>query len=63
MRFPGHILKQQLREGDREIKRVREKEEGGGKNLPRGISAFQRTQVLFNPPGLHIPQPLGIEES
>lgn len=35
----------------------------GGGDLPRAISHLQRTQVLFNPSGLHIPQPLGIEES
>lgn len=43
-------------------KRVRKKEVRGG-NLPCGISDLQYTQVLFNPSGLHIPQPLGIEES
>lgn len=62
MHFPGHILKQQLSAGDREKKRVREKEERR-ENLPCGISDLQHTQVLFNPSGLHIPQPLGIEES
>lgn len=43
-------------------KEVREKEVREG-NLPCGISDLQHTQVLFNPSGLHIPQPLGIEES
>lgn len=33
-----------------------------GGNLPWGVSDLQRIQVLFNPSGLHIPQPLGIEE-
>lgn len=60
LHFPGHILKQQLTEGDGEIKRVRE---GKGGNLPGGVSDLQHIQVLFNPSGLHIPQPLGIEES
>lgn len=56
------MLKQQLGRGDKEIKRVREKEKEG-KNLPGGMSDLQNTQVLLNPSGLHIPQPLGIEES
>lgn len=43
-------------------KKVREKEVRG-ENLSCGISDLQHTQVLFNPSGLHIPQPLGIEES
>lgn len=63
MHFPGHILKQQLSTGDREKKKKGEEERSEGGNLPCGISDLQHTQVLFNPPGLHIPQPLGIEES
>ena len=63
MHFPGHILKQQLGEGDRGNTKGEGERGEGGKNLPHGISDFQHTQVLFNPSGLHIPQPLGIEES